>query len=411
LAVNLLGVNRGVASFVRYGFLKRNGLAFLATPLGRVEVRSRPTARLLEDPALLEWLDRLRRACSDKEKTPVRYQAALRQIDRAIFEFANRSERGNDASYLLNVLIALGKAERTLSGGLRFVADKYVRPLQGLNAEWLQGADDQSIEFRLAAALAGVQGEREVVSSIRAYIEPVECDGKFVKWLPGSTSAVWSNRPLVDNLAAVFRRRQLEAFRNGRSEVPLRTSIYASLSDVVEFLNADVDEEKLTALLWAMTAVEFSNNRLVSPVCSGSTWEVPFEFGLLRLLVESTALRAESMSDGEGTLRWTCFGDTTHHTAPDPDVFSSLLTGRPDAVAQALTRAAQRLRSGGLSPVGYRNRTFGGTSLSVMSTIRPKRLLAALLFPLPDCDLQTIANQILHAPENEESSCRSISMP
>ena len=28
LAVNLLGVSRGVKSFVRYGFLKRNGLAF-----------------------------------------------------------------------------------------------------------------------------------------------------------------------------------------------------------------------------------------------------------------------------------------------------------------------------------------------------------------------------------------------
>ena len=34
LAVNLLGVSRGVASFARYGFLKRNGLAFLAAPLG-----------------------------------------------------------------------------------------------------------------------------------------------------------------------------------------------------------------------------------------------------------------------------------------------------------------------------------------------------------------------------------------
>ncbi len=101
LAVNLLGVSRGVKSFARYGFLKRNGLAFLAAPLGRVEVTLHPQARLLDDPPLTEWIDHLRSACRDKDKTPARYQTALRQVDRAMFEFANRSEQGNDAKYLL----------------------------------------------------------------------------------------------------------------------------------------------------------------------------------------------------------------------------------------------------------------------------------------------------------------------
>ena len=120
LAVNLLGVGRGISSFARYGFLKRNGLAFLAAPLGRMEVTLRPEARLLDDPPLIAWLDRLRRACRDKEKTPARYQSALRQIDRTMFEFANRSGQGNDARYLLAVMCALGQAERTLSNGLAF---------------------------------------------------------------------------------------------------------------------------------------------------------------------------------------------------------------------------------------------------------------------------------------------------
>jgi CRISPR-associated protein Csx17 len=89
LAVNLLGVDRGIDSFVRFGFLKRNGLAFLAAPLGRIDVRHRPAARLLEDPALRSWIDRLRRACNDKEKTPARYQSALRNLDRSYFTFAS----------------------------------------------------------------------------------------------------------------------------------------------------------------------------------------------------------------------------------------------------------------------------------------------------------------------------------
>ncbi len=59
LAANLLGVNRGVREFTRYGFLKRNGLAFLAAPIGRLEVVHRPKARLLDDPPLAEWIDQL----------------------------------------------------------------------------------------------------------------------------------------------------------------------------------------------------------------------------------------------------------------------------------------------------------------------------------------------------------------
>jgi CRISPR-associated protein Csx17 len=109
LAVNLLGVNRGVKSFARYGFLKRNGLAFLATPLGRLTVELRPKARLLNDPPITEWLERWRRACSDKEKTPARYQSALRQIDRSMFAFANRSEHGNDEQLLAGRLDRTGE--------------------------------------------------------------------------------------------------------------------------------------------------------------------------------------------------------------------------------------------------------------------------------------------------------------
>ena len=117
LAVSLLGVSRGLNAFARYGFLKRNGLAFLAAPLGRIEVKLRPNARLLDDPPLVEWIDKLRRACSEKDKTPGRYQAVLRQIDRTMFEFANRSEQGDDADRreLVDVLVSLGRAERTFA--------------------------------------------------------------------------------------------------------------------------------------------------------------------------------------------------------------------------------------------------------------------------------------------------------
>ena len=41
-ATRTLGVARGVDEFVRYGLQQRNGLAFVAVPLDRVQVRRPP---------------------------------------------------------------------------------------------------------------------------------------------------------------------------------------------------------------------------------------------------------------------------------------------------------------------------------------------------------------------------------
>ncbi len=394
LAVNLLGVSRGVKSFSRYGFLKRNGLAFLAAPLGRVEATLRPRARLLDDPPLNEWIDRLRSACRDKDKTPARYQTALRQIDRAMFAFATatRSEQGNDAKYLLDVLCSLGRAERTLANGLAFCKDKYLRPLQGLNQQWLEQADDGSPEFRLAASLAGIQATKKgEVGSLRVFLEEVAVT-KFVNWNPGNTSAVWSNRSPVANLAAVFRRRQMEAFRKGIVGVPLYSRRFARLDDVISFLNEEIDDEKLSDLLWGLIAVEYPSERINS---DNSECEVPFEFGVPRLLVEKNCFVANGKY-------WNLSDESDANAKPEPDVFHLLSSGRKDAVTQCVDRAARRLKSGGLLVTGYRNRYQASKPLGVVSGICPERLLAAMLFPLSKCDLERIANSVLYPPESED---------
>lgn len=392
LAVNLLGVSRGISSFARYGFLKRNGLAFLATPLGRVTVTPRPQAQLLQDPELTHWLDRWRLACRDKEKTPLRYQMALRNIDRAMFEFANRSETGNDAPFLLNVLRMLGRAERTLAKGLRFAQDKYLNPLSGLNADWLKQADDGSVEFRLAVALAGIQGTSGAdVGPIRTYLEEVTGDS-YPKWQPGSSSAVWSNQLLAENLAAVFRRRQMEAFRAGCPGVPLPSSRFAKLDDVTCFLRSQVDDTKLEDLLWGLLGVTFPSQPDVN---ESSQRPAPFEFGCLRLLVQT-----RQMSAVDGAWRSSQAIDGNVHA--DADVFHRLASGQPDAIADCVDRSARRLKSSGLLVIGYRNRMQTGRPLQVESLIPPHRLLAAMLFPLSEIDISRIANTVLYPPETEE---------
>ncbi|MBI1347098.1 type I-U CRISPR-associated protein Csx17 [bacterium] len=392
LSASLLGVDRGICSFVRYGFLNRSGKSFLATPLGRVTVTPRPHAQLLQDPQLTHWLDRWRTACRDKEKTPLRYQMALRNIDLAMFEFANRSETGNDAPFLLNVLRMLGRAERTLAKGLRFAQDKYLNPLSGLNADWLNQANDGSVEFRLAMSLASIQGTRGAeVGPIRTYLEEVAGDS-YPKWEPGSCSAVWSNQSLADNLAAVFRRRQMEAFRAGCPGVPLPSSRCASLSDITRFLRSQVDDAKLEDLLWGLLGVTFPS---YPDLNESSQSPAPFEFGCLRLLVQT---RQISAVDGA----WRSSQAIEGNVHPHAEVFHPLASTQPASVADSVDRAARRLKSGGLLVMGYRNRLQSGQSLRVQSLISPQRLLAAMLFPLSEIDISRIANTVLYPPETEE---------
>lgn len=395
LAASILGVSRGISAFVRYGFLKRNGLSFFAAPLGRIPVTPRPQARLLDDPPLTEWLDRLRAACRDKDKTPARYQSALRNIDRAVYEFATRAQtdRTADRRPLLEVLRAVGRAERTLANGLAFCKDKYLRPLQGLSSQWLDQADDDSPEFWMAASLAGVRSVKDTdVGPFRVHLEPIAVNrGDRFEWDGGSTSAVWSNRRLEDNLAAVFCRRQMEAFRAGQAGLPLDSPRPARLADVIAFLNGETDDEKMHDLIWGLSLVKSQPGRIDSePIEEAS---VPFEYGVPRLLVEPLAL-----TPNRG--QWQLGGIET--MTPDPDVFHALSSGRRDAVEQCIDRAARRLKSGGRLVVGYRNRGQAGKPLAVVSPLRPTRLLAACLFPLSDSALEAIANTVLYDPETQE---------
>ena len=48
-AVAQLGINRGIRSFQRYAFLRRQGKNFLATPLSRIAVRRNPDADLIAE--------------------------------------------------------------------------------------------------------------------------------------------------------------------------------------------------------------------------------------------------------------------------------------------------------------------------------------------------------------------------
>ena len=127
--------------------LERAGQSSLAVPAGRVEVRSRPAVAALR--TLDPWLERILR--HGHGKCP----AAHRDSDHAARARRVRVRADRQRTRRVSVLIALGGVEGALARGGRQAHE--LTPLRQASADpWLQAADDGTLEFSLAAALASL---------------------------------------------------------------------------------------------------------------------------------------------------------------------------------------------------------------------------------------------------------------
>ena len=91
-----------------------------------------------------------------------------------------------------------------------------------LSRDWVTSAADDSVEYRLAAALAGIGcGEDDKVGPFRRHLEPIDPRTWNSRWPNWSDSAddpnlVWGGGGLVWNMIAVLNRRVIEAVRQGK---------------------------------------------------------------------------------------------------------------------------------------------------------------------------------------------------
>lgn len=370
-AVAELGVDRGIDAFQRYAFVERNGQANLATPLGIFEVRERPLATRLYELDRNHWLDSFFRAASH-DNTPPRFVRARKRIEEAIFKLC---ATGNIA-HLRETLIALGAAEAELSDGERFRNDKDLRPLTRLSLRWVHECDDGSNEFRIAAALAAIRSE-EKVGSFRSNIESF--DDASRNWSPRSTSAVWSNADLAENLASVLQRRSIDARRESLSHPPISSSRSASLASVAAFLNHETNDEKLEDLLRGLILVDWTKDK--APESEIEKRKVPptlsRAYALLKLLFLPDG-KFRPKPDGETII-----------IKHEPSIVPLLRAGR---VSDALETAARRLRASGVRPL---------TADFHVPTKAGPRLAAALLIPIDEPSVRAIARLVLH-DETEE---------
>lgn len=276
-AVARLGVDRGIDSFQRFGFLKRSGMAFLATPLARVAVQRNPDADLIDELERRDWLGRVQRYGRD-DKAPGAFRAAAARLDAALFALAQRADRVT----LQQVLRQLGRIEALCATSAQVRGA--IGPVPRLSRQWALRADDGSAEFRIAAALAGLslRGERDgrrVQVSLRAHLVPVKLDG--ADWeADGAASLVcWGPGEIERNLSAMLHRRRLAAQRLDADGELLGSTTGAGIGDVLHFLAGHTDDRRIAELLAGLVCTDLGE--LQTP--RGDTEPLP-AYALLKVL-------------------------------------------------------------------------------------------------------------------------------
>jgi CRISPR-associated protein Csx17 len=260
-AVALLGVARGIDAFARYGFIVRNGLSNLAVPLDRVETRQAPMTKVRLLDELDGWLTMLARVARGRH-APAGFAAHLRRIEAVAYDLCVATEPGPAAWALL--LEALGEAEDRIVRSARFAAEEGLRPLPRLSARWAEAADDGTVEFRLARALAFARapsGRGAGLGPVRAHCMPLEAP-RFERFrvaaggLARDPRVVWRGADLVADLVAIVERRLLEGAREGIDGLPIVGPAPASLADIAAFVCGQVDDARIARLARGLMAVE-----------------------------------------------------------------------------------------------------------------------------------------------------------
>jgi CRISPR-associated protein Csx17 len=95
------------------------------------------------------------------------------------------------------------------------------------------------------------------VGPLRGNVEPVQVTKHSAVWAERDSGVVWQGGDLAANLAAVLRRRLIDATRIGGGRLPVHNATsLASDSAVSAFLTRSADDDKLEELLWGLFAVE-----------------------------------------------------------------------------------------------------------------------------------------------------------
>ena len=335
-ATRTLGVTRGIDEFTRYGLQRRNGLAFAAVPLARVDVREHAEVRLAAE--VEDWAARF--GGSD---TSAAVGQAARGFQAAHLDYA----RDGGALPLARLLAALTRLEQAVgrSGRARDAVPVRYTPSAQQFLDVLRQAECP--ELRVAAGLAScatLPGPDQVAApsrTLRQVLLPVDPP------IPGDKSQPngrWRDAPLIPGFGSralpevlaqvlIWRSRSAAAERGGekfRGVTTFRLGVPVPAADLHTFASGTLDQEMLDLFLWSCLALNWRN---VRHEWSPARPDVPVaSLGLLEPLAAGI-----TPGDGDGD------GDEPG-LALSPDWAARLVAGQVRAVHG---EAAARLRRAG----------------------------------------------------------------
>ncbi len=412
-AVVTLGINRGISSFQRYGFVKREGRSYIAAPLARVPVQRNDTANLLNDLDGRDWLQRFRNYARGKN-APARLRSLALRLDEAIFAMTQ------DASprAVQRVLAAVGDAASYLASSPKSRDSKEgkQKPPPRLRSKWFQDADDGSAEFRIASALAGIgrspldevraaddnEEEAEAVNEpdvgeldeidndsdiaardasdeekrgptlpppFRAHLAPLKEETwyeRFRAWSDRDGLAVWGAGSLERNLIAVAERRLVFAAQRKLDGGPFDARAPADLASALAFLWRDTDDEKIAGLAQGLAWAD-------APSCISMQPAQPVPLPLAYAVMKPFFASIDDVRAIEGVPK-------DIRLPVPPGLIARLRTGD---VGAAMALACRRARASGL-PISFEPRREDAAGID------GPRLLAALLIPIRKVDLRRV---------------------
>lgn len=291
LAVTRFGCDRGINAFARYGLIRRSGsygrqdrTVPLGVSLGIYPVVPSNELSLLQP--LIDFDVQLSGgniALGAGNNHPARLLTARVEYEELLFTAIARSGgTTRDLSPIHDALLASALALSRLvrefaitKGKIRSgkgrearVPDRPNAPLPHLLPEkWLKLEPSAHVrEYRLARAIASIAswGERKregqsvsAVEALRANLLPVTRQGHSWRWDQTSRSAVWvRGATLFDNLAAVLRRRLIDASKGKGEGLPLWSAYGAGFGDLLALWNGEVNEERLGDLIHALALID-----------------------------------------------------------------------------------------------------------------------------------------------------------
>lgn len=262
-ATRTLGVTRGVSAFTRFGLQRRNGLAFAAVPLDRIDVRERAEVQLAAK--VEDWANRF-----SGNDTSAAVGTAARRFRKAHLEYVRDGGPGRLAvmlAELTSLELAVGRSGRAKQNA----PVPYAPPASGFLKEL---ARDESPELRVAVGLASCAslGDRGADRFLRHLLLPVDPDGQ---WRSAPVIPGFGARPLPQVLADVLVWRCRTAADEPGAEqfrgVPtFRFGVRVPAGDLCKLATNALDGKKLDLLLRACLALNWRNpGRKWSPADPG----------------------------------------------------------------------------------------------------------------------------------------------